>query len=245
MTTPAEISRELRPAAHGLLSGGMAEKDFYPRVAQWASKSLGCFHTAIDAGLRRGRIDVVGLRDVGGNLSGRSEVVSIEVKHGRQPFVTSIGQASGYSIYADRCYLAEARPRAFDDDEIAIATKLGVGLLHITGTTRLRVTEVLSAPPREPLEGLRLELLDKLGFGTCAVCSSLFERGDKKSWSRNVVRQSGRGLHLPRALDEDKGIVYWLNEQAGRADADGDTIYNRRYICPDCLFALFVHTQIE
>ena len=82
------------PARLGCYCCGMAEKDFYPRVAQWAAKSLGCFHTAIDAGLKRGRIDVVGLRDVGGNLSGRSEVVSIEVKHGKQPFATSIGQVN-------------------------------------------------------------------------------------------------------------------------------------------------------
>jgi hypothetical protein len=222
----------------------MAEKDFYPRVAKWAKESLGCFHVAIDQGLKRGRIDVVGLRDVGGNLSGRSEVISIEVKHGKQPFATSIGQASGYSIYADRCYLAEARPQRFDDDEISIATRLGVGLIHITGTKRLRVNEVLSAPPREPLEGLRLELLDNLGFGRCAVCSSLFERGDKKKWDRNVVRQTSRGSHLPQALENDKGLVYWLNEQAARAGATGDVIYNRRYICNDCLSALFAHTQL-
>lgn len=219
----------------------MAEKDYYPRIASWAEKSLGCFHTAIDAGLKRGRIDVVGLRDTGGNLSGRSEVLSIEVKHGRQPFATSIGQASGYSIYADRCYLAEARPRKFDDDEIAIAGRLGVGLIHITGSTRLRVTEVLSAPPREPLEGLRLELLDKLGFSTCSICSCLFQRGDKRSWSRNVIRQGAQGSHVRQALQAEKGVVYWLYEQADRSKAEGDTVYNRRYVCRDCIGALFAH----
>ncbi|MFN3256204.1 MAG: hypothetical protein ACE37B_10940 [Ilumatobacter sp.] len=221
----------------------MRESDYYPRVARWAKDQLGCFHTAIDSGLKRGRIDVVGLRDVGGNLSGRSEVVSIEVKHGKQPFATAVGQASGYSIYADRCYLAEARPKPFDDDEIAIASRLGVGLVHVTGTQRIRVTEVVTAPVREPLEGLRLELLDKLGFSQCTLCSTLFARGDKKSWGKNIVRQSERGTHIPRALDTDQGVMYWLHEQAARSSAPDETIYHRRYLCPDCVYALFAHVD--
>ena len=47
---------------------------------------------------------------------------------GKQPFATSIGQASGYSIYADRCYLAELRPRGFSSDERAIAAQLADGM---------------------------------------------------------------------------------------------------------------------
>ena len=90
-----------------------AEKDYYEPVGKWAKRSLGCF----DKGLRHGRIDVIGLRDAGGRLSGRAEVVAIEVKRGNAPFATSVGQAHGYSIYADRCYLADVRPTGFSEAE--------------------------------------------------------------------------------------------------------------------------------
>jgi hypothetical protein len=214
------------------------ERDLYPRVADWARSHLGCFHTDIDKGLRLGRIDVVGIRDSGGRLSGRSEVISIEVKRGTQPFATSVGQAHGYSIYADRCYLAEMRDEPFSEDERAIASRLGVGLVRISGSQRVRITEVVSAPPNEPLEGLRLEIIEKVGYSLCTVCGCLFQRGTgNASWS-NVVRQSTRAGRLRTAADEAKGYVYWLREVAERNGA-GDVYYHRRYVCSDCVTALF------
>lgn len=93
------------------LSGRMKEQDYYPKVAAWTDKKLGCFHTAVNAGLRLGRINVVGLVDKGGYLAGRSKVISIEVKHGKQPFAASIGQASGYSIYAHTPLLPGGGPQ--------------------------------------------------------------------------------------------------------------------------------------
>lgn len=75
-----------------------AEKDYYEPVGKWAKRSLGCFHYGIDKGLRHGRIDVIGLRDAGGRLSGRAEVVAIEVKRGNAPFK----------------YIGRPSPRVFD-----------------------------------------------------------------------------------------------------------------------------------
>ena len=223
----------------------MRESDYYPRVARWAKEHLGCFHTATDAGLRLGRIDVVGLRDTGGNLSGRAELVSIEVKRGTQAFASSIGQASGYSIYADRVYLADLRPQGFTADEIAIATRLGVGLIRMSGETRVRLSEVVSAPPREPLEGLRQELIDGIGYATCTICSTLFRRGSRQKWAEQVVRHHGRGTQLRRAVEGEKGIVYWLEEQGRRSRRASEFTYHRRYVCPDCVWALFGHLQDE
>lgn len=219
----------------------MREVDYYPKVAQWAARELSCFHTATNTGLRLGRIDVVGLRDVGGNLSGRSEVISIEVKHDRQPFATSIGQASGYWIYADRCYLAEARPRPFSEDEVSIARQLGVGLIRITGDQRMRITEILSPAAREPLEALRLELIDRLGYASCTVCAGLFKRGSKDAWGERIVRQTATGTHMQRAVRDEKGLVYWLDEAEERSRRPTDTTYRRRYVCPECIAALFAH----
>lgn len=221
----------------------LLEAEYYEPMARWARKTLGCFETGINTGLRHGRIDVVGLRDSGGRLSGRADVIAIEVKRGTQPFATSIGQASGYSIYADRCYLAEYRPRGFTDDERAIASQLGVGLIQITGQQRVRVSEVLTAPLREPLEGLRLEVIEKLHFSLCTVCGSLFRCGEKGKPFANVARQqSARARHVERAVSEEKGIMYWLYEQAERSPKPtNDVVYHRRYVCPDCVAALFAH----
>ncbi len=221
----------------------MLEAEYYEPVARWARNTLGCFETGINTGLRHGRIDVVGLRDSGGRLSGRADVIAIEVKRGTQPFATSIGQASGYSIYADRCYLAEYRPRGFTDDERAIASQLGVGLVQIAGTTRLRIAEVLTAPLREPLEGLRLEVVEKLHHSLCTVCGSLFQCGETGKPFANVARQqNSRARHVERAVRDEKGLMYWLYEQAARSSkATKDTVYHRRYVCPDCVAALFAH----
>lgn len=215
----------------------MKERDLYPRVARWAEMRLGCFRTALDRGLRLGRIDVVGLRDRGGRLSGRSEVISIEVKRGTQPFATSVGQASGYSIYADRCYLAEYRAVPFSEDEEAIAAHLGVGLLRISGESRIRVTEVITAPPNQPLEGLRLELIEKLDYSQCALCGSLFRRGSGSTWD-GVIRVKNSPGAVSRAAAEGRGLAYWLYEQSDRAEPKADYIYHRRYLCSGCVWAI-------
>src|SRR5687768_3129010 len=109
------------------------ERDLYPKVQRWMEKQQGCFVSGINTGISHGRIDVVGLRDIGGNLSGKAEVVSVEVKAGRQPFATAAGQAYGYTAYADRAYLADYRTASppFRTGEVAIASRLGIGLLAI------------------------------------------------------------------------------------------------------------------
>jgi hypothetical protein len=49
----------------------VAEFDLYPKVEAWLKHRQRCFATGINTGLKASRIDVVGLRDVGGDLSGR------------------------------------------------------------------------------------------------------------------------------------------------------------------------------
>ncbi len=41
-----------------------------------------CFKTGLNTGLKYGRIDVVGVRDIGDDLSGEVEIIAIEVKRG-------------------------------------------------------------------------------------------------------------------------------------------------------------------
>jgi hypothetical protein len=220
------------------------ERDLYPKVAEWARRSLGCFDTGIDRGLRLGRVDVVGLRDSGGRLSGRSEVISIEVKKGTQPFATSIGQAHGYSIYADRCYLAEMRSKPFSADERSIAAHLGVGLISITGSKRTRITEVVTSPLSTPLEGLRLELIEKLGYSLCTICNSLFQRGDRSRFDAYVQRHLDSGRSRNRAVESEKGYMYWLSEVGNRSGTGGDQTFHRRYLCSDCVPVVFGNPSV-
>lgn len=68
------------------------ERKLYPIVEKWMKKQFFCFKTAINRGVKYGRIDIVGIRDVGGDLSGEIETISIEVKRGSEPFATACGQ---------------------------------------------------------------------------------------------------------------------------------------------------------
>ena len=140
------------------------EKELYPIVARWLSRHHHCFKTAINTGLLHSRIDVVGVRDVGGDHSGEVETISIEVKRGTQPFATATGQALGYRVYANRIYLADLRSSAFSQPEIEIASHLGVGLIRITGN---RCQEELSSPYYRPITRMNLGLLEKFGLGLC------------------------------------------------------------------------------
>lgn len=210
------------------------------------SKTFGCWETAQTAGPLLGRIDVVGVREFGGDLAGRSEVIAIEVKGGNQPFATSAGQAYGYSVMADRCYLADYRARSkpwFNESEVLVAGRLGIGLIAITGAGRM--VEVLTAPPHQPIEHLRAVVLDKMGLSTCSLCGTVFRRTSRDApTSLHFVRRAGRRA-VPRAVDEEKGLVWWLYEQASERDSkQRQNVYSRRYLCPDCVAGLFSHKAL-
>src|SRR4051794_14223094 len=109
------------------------EKTLYPLVARWMRQRFLCFRLAINKGLRYSRIDVLGIRDVGGDFSGEVETIAVEVKRGSTPFTNASGQALGYRVYANRVYLADVRDEPFNQDEILIASTLGIGLIQIKG----------------------------------------------------------------------------------------------------------------
>ncbi len=133
------------------------EKTLYALVGRWLKRHFKCFKVAIDKGLRHGRIDVVGIRDIGGDLSGEVETIAVEVKRGTTPFANACGQAFGYSVYANRVYLADLREKEYSQDEIFIASNLGIGLIQIKGKTCI---EILSSPFHRPLTGMHSRLLE-------------------------------------------------------------------------------------
>jgi hypothetical protein len=120
----------------------MREADYYPILAKWMKKHFQCFKIGITVGTRYSRADVVGVRDTGGANSGAVELIVIEVKRGKEPFATASGQAAGYSVYANRVYLADVRKASFTPSELGIASNLGVGLIAIVNK---RPKEVLSS----------------------------------------------------------------------------------------------------
>lgn len=223
----------------------MLEHDLYPHVERWVKKHYRCWATGINTGLKSGRIDVVGVRDIGGDLSGKSEVVAIEVKAGTQVFTTSAGQAYGYSVMADRCYLADLRRGGspFSPDELMIAERLGIGLLAIRGNNQVDL--VLSAPLAQPIDELRLQVLEKLGLADCSLCGTLFRRNGRGGANsfQGVVRSSDRN-GLAEAAGKNRGYMWWLTAAADERDrSQRQQYYWRRYLCRDCSRALMPRSQ--
>jgi hypothetical protein len=211
------------------------EQQLYPAVERWVKRHFACFKTSSNKGLRHGRIDVIGVRDVGGDLSGAIETIGIEVKRGSFPFANACGQTLGYKVYVNRAYLADLRNEGFTRDEVQIASNLGIGLVQIRNR---KCTEVLSSPFYDPIENLNLRLLESLRLGRCQLCSSFFETGDSKNSSNKFGFVSREDLK--RAFDYEKGLMFWNHEVAKRkarlklrVASDGST-YERRFICPDC-----------
>lgn len=193
-----------------------------------------CFKTAINKGLRFSRIDVIGIRDLGWDLASDVEAIAIEVKRGNEPFATASGQTLGYRVYAHRVYLADYRDEPFTQDEISIASNLGIGLIEIR---KGKCKEVLSSPTYKPISKLYYRLLRKLSLGRCQLCDNIFQTGNGKSWSGNMTKKS-----INMAVKNGKGFMFWNKEVSTRKAKLGLTgsrsdkyIYEKRMICPDCV----------
>ncbi len=224
------------------MKGVLKESTLYPIVAAWMRRHFKCFKTESNVGLKYSRVDVLGVRDVGGDLSGEVETIAVEVKRGLQPFATASGQALGYEVYVNRVYLADASGKPFGQNELEIANHLGIGLIQIRGR---RCLEVLSAPYHKPITRLSLALIECLALGQCRLCGTFFDIGTarNKRWSR-LARENYR-----KALANDKGLVFWNRELAERKAKLGirvtsdDSTMERRFICPDCIY--FVLQQLS
>ena len=186
------------------------ESSLYPIVEKWLRKYHLCFKTESNKGLKYSRCDVIGVKDVGGDLSGEVETIIVEVKKGSQPFATASGQALGYKVYANKVYLADHRDKPFSDDEIAIASHLGIGLVQIQNGV---CKEVLSSPYYKPIPKLNLLLLENLALGKCQLCDSFFELGENLS---SLSRED-----LKNAINDKKGLIFWSREVAERKNKVG------------------------
>ena len=209
------------------------ENVLYPVVKRWVKRHFRCFESGINTGLLHSHADVVGVRDIGGDLSGDVETIIVEVKRGTEPFATASGQTFGYSVYANRVYLADKRKKPFTQDELHIASHLGIGLVEIRN---MRCYEVLSSPFYNPIHKLNLMLLEQLGLGQCQLCGYFFETGGSKREHSNLVKSD-----VQKAIENGKGLIFWncavakrKHKLGIRVSTDGTT-WERRFVCPECV----------
>lgn len=216
----------------------MKESDLYGPVERWAKSHFGCFATGVNKGTEYGRVDVIGLRQIPGDLSADTEFICIEVKKGTQPFLNALGQAAAYSLYGDYSYLADYRPDGpFSEEERVLAERLGIGLIRIN--KRIEISLTSTARQTRPVENLRLQIADQLGFVRCVLCGTFFPRSaDGKKWG-NLQRHIGSRQTMISGIENGKGLVYWPDD-ASHQDVthkvrhNDDLNYNRRFMCNTC-----------
>lgn len=214
------------------------EKEYYPIVAKWLERQYNCFKTEINTGLGNSRADVAGLRDTGGDLSGEIETIVIEVKRDTEAFATASGQTFGYTIYANRVYLADKREFGFTSDEIMIANHLGIGLIQIDKNNKCQ--EVLTSPFYKPLTKFYKQFLKKLGYASCQFCDTYFKIGTDTNRQGKVTREN-----IKKAINEDRGLMFWhreLNDRKNKfkkATRNKELTYEVRFLCGECTNLLF------
>lgn len=221
------------------------ESDLYSVVEKWLTENHLCFKTDKNKGLRKySIIDVIGVTDVGGDLSGEVETIAVEVKRGNQPFAKASGQALAYKIYANRIYLADLRDNHFSPDEIYIASHIGIGLIQIQDH---ECTEVLSSPYYKPIEKLNLMLLENLALGKCQLCGCFFGIGDIEQNKFTKLAREKFG----KAMKDGKGLMFWNREvnerklKSGIETRDSKFTHETRFICPDCISYFFSQFKLE
>jgi hypothetical protein len=205
------------------------EPTLYPCVEEpLGSETFGCFKTAQKAGTSFiGIADVIGARDVGGDVCGDIEIVAVEVKINRKNFGKILGQALGYSLFAQKCYLAVyfSSDDTFSLEQKELATRLGVGLMEIKKSYNvLRCSEILTSAIHQP-QPHQFETILRRGFNLVKCSSCGF-----------FVDVSKSTTSLSAAVKNDKVYLSWrkpdrslLFSRRRRGD------WRRLYICSDCV----------
>jgi hypothetical protein len=217
----------------------MKESSLYPCVKELLlSEIFGCFKANQRVGTSFvGIADVVGARDVGGDVRGDIEIIAVEVKKSPRNFGKILGQALGYSLFAHKCYLAVpfSKDKDFSLEQKELATRLGVGLLEIrTLYGVLRCTEILTSAIHIP-QGHQMETLLRRGLGLvrCGLCGFF-------------VDTSNMTTNWQEALDKEKVYLSWRKPDrkllfSRRRKGD----WRRLYICSDCVKELWEGFALE
>lgn len=200
------------------------------------SDAFGCFKTSKKKGTSFvGQADVVGVREIGGDVRGDIEVIAVEVKTSPNPFGKSLGQALGYSLFAHKCYLAARAHYSLEQKELA--TKLGVGLIEIRRyRSDWRCFHVLSSGNHTP-HPHQMETMLRRGLKVirCSFCGIFIDIEEEKitdSW--DVAREKGKIYLIWR--EPKRKLLF-----SRRRKED----WRRIYICKDCVDELWTGLALE
>lgn len=215
----------------------LEEEKLYPSVeVLLKSDVFGCFKTAKKKGtVFVGQADVVGVREIGGDVRGDIEVIAVEVKSSPQPFGKNLGQALGYSLLAHKCYLAA--PTRFSLEQKELATRLGVGLIEIKRyRSDWKCVHVLSSGNHTP-HPHQMETMLRRGLKVirCGFCGIFIDtEGEKITNSWDVAREKGK---IYRILREPKRKLLFSK----RRKED----WRRIYLCKECVQELWAGIALE
>lgn len=191
----------------------MKEKNLYPIVQEFLIKNKKCIDAGINLGHQSvGRADVFGIKDIGGQYGADIIGYAVEVKLWKTPLGKNIGQAVGYTLFSHRSYLAVPIRDCFEEEDIEMANRLGVGLIEVDSKKK-KCTEILTAKHHQPIEGLFLWAVESLGYSKCSICKEFFN--NDVGWSRkrpSQVYASGKNLYTVKEKDYiffTKGNLRW------------------------------------
>jgi hypothetical protein len=214
------------------------EKSLYDQVARFAGSSFNCFAVKQQVGTRHGRIDVVGLREVHSDYFSAPEIIGIEVKEEYSTYLSSLGQAFAYSVYAHQCYLAvrKRHSNAFTPDERRLAAKLGIGLIELKSRS---CTLVQSSRLFEPEPRYVAHLLRKMGYFQCALCGGTYRHEDITYASNFAIDLTDNPKYkgnLRKAIAKRRNLNFYLFQLYNERKAeDRYYVYDRRFMCKDCV----------
>lgn len=157
----------------------LAEEKYYPSVEAYIKKKFNCVKTGTTKGSTSlGYVDVIGAYETSSQYYTDIEVIVVEVKTTTKSFGKSLGQALGYSIYGERCYLAVVfnEDETFSDEQQYMANHLGVGLIRVLvdsyGKPKIsKVEMVLNSKKHDSILGQKLYLLHSIGITKCYHCN--------------------------------------------------------------------------
>jgi hypothetical protein len=214
------------------------EARLYKSIEDFVYRHFGCHAVKQQVGTQFGKVDIMGLRETSGDFAAGGELIAIEVKEENAAFLTAIGQAFAYSLYAHRCYLAVRKRygNKFTPDEIDIATQFGVGLIEIKNN---KCNVILTSKSFAPQEKFILHILDKLNLFKCTICSGIYHQKDVFSVNQpgpiDLKKKSKYVGRLKDAIGERKNVRFWLYELYNLRKDKRAYVYDRRFICKDCV----------
>ena len=111
----------------------LTEDQYYSSVEKFIKKKYNCMVTGTNKGhLSLGLVDVIGAYETSSEYNSDVELITVEVKTSTSSFGKSLGQALGYSLLGERCYLAVtfSDNENFSKEQQYMANHLGVDLLE-------------------------------------------------------------------------------------------------------------------